>query len=269
VVTTGWDASPRCRQDVPWPFPVEPASGRRVYPYVPVVVGNTPERFEQLLRDAAEHIERDPRQPFAVLLNAWNEWTEGCYLLPEQQPVWNCGHEVKHDRVRIVMAGFRSGFVRVKHDEVRFGLDLHVSADAAAGGDGSRQKPYQTLTQARDAIRARRKAGDAGQRGSRHGPCRAGRLSLGRLVGIERRGQWYGRSADRLPCPRGRHSAASGRDRVGARSFQPVSDAAVLSRLDPTAGDKVLVCDLSAKAPAGFPNSRRRFAEPRSRRGCM
>ena len=85
VVTTGWDASPRCRQDVPWPFPVEPASGRRVYPYVPVVVGNTPERFEQLLRDAAEHIERDPRQPFAVLLNAWNEWTEGCYLLPEQR----------------------------------------------------------------------------------------------------------------------------------------------------------------------------------------
>ena len=85
VVTTGWDASPRCAKDVPWPFPVAPASGRHEYPYVPVVVGNTPERFEQLLRGAAEHIERDPRQPFAVLINAWNEWTEGCYLLPEQR----------------------------------------------------------------------------------------------------------------------------------------------------------------------------------------
>jgi len=50
-----------------------------------VVVGNTPERFERLLRDAAAHVEQDPREPFAVLLNAWNEWTEGCYLLPEKR----------------------------------------------------------------------------------------------------------------------------------------------------------------------------------------
>lgn len=49
------------------------------------MVGNTPERFEQLLRDAAAHIEEDPQRPFAVLLNAWNEWTEGCYLLPEER----------------------------------------------------------------------------------------------------------------------------------------------------------------------------------------
>jgi hypothetical protein len=49
------------------------------------VVGSTPERFEQLLRDAAGHVERDPRQPFAVLINAWNEWTEGCFLLPEER----------------------------------------------------------------------------------------------------------------------------------------------------------------------------------------
>ena len=73
------------RQDVPWPFPVAPTSGRHEYPYGPVVVGSTPERFEQLLRDAARHVERDPRQPFAVLINAWNEWTEGCFLLPEER----------------------------------------------------------------------------------------------------------------------------------------------------------------------------------------
>ena len=88
VVTTGWDATPRCSKDVPWPFPHSPLSGKYKYyeyPYVPVVVGNTPERFEQLLRDAAQHIDRDPRQPFAVLINAWNEWTEGGYLLPEEQ----------------------------------------------------------------------------------------------------------------------------------------------------------------------------------------
>ena len=62
VVTMGWDVTPRCRQDVPWPFP------QKEYPYVPVVVGNTPERYEQLLRDAAKHIENDSRKPFGVML---------------------------------------------------------------------------------------------------------------------------------------------------------------------------------------------------------
>ena len=85
VVTMGWDATPRCCQDVPWPFPVAPTSGRYEYPYVSVVVGNTPERFEQLLREAAQQVDRDPHHPFAVLINAWNEWTEGCYLLPEER----------------------------------------------------------------------------------------------------------------------------------------------------------------------------------------
>lgn len=79
VVTMGWDSTPRCRADVAWPFP------KREYPYGPVVVGNTPERFEQLLRDAATHMERDPRKPFGILINAWNEWTEGGYLLPEER----------------------------------------------------------------------------------------------------------------------------------------------------------------------------------------
>ncbi|HPA18823.1 MAG TPA: glycoside hydrolase family 99-like domain-containing protein [Verrucomicrobiae bacterium] len=79
VVTMGWDSTPRCRPDVPWPF------AKKEYPYVPVVVGNTPELYEQLLRDAARLLERDPHKPFAVLLNAWNEWTEGGYLLPEER----------------------------------------------------------------------------------------------------------------------------------------------------------------------------------------
>jgi len=30
-------------------------------------------------------VERDPHEPFAVLINAWNEWTEGCFLLPDER----------------------------------------------------------------------------------------------------------------------------------------------------------------------------------------
>lgn len=88
VVTMGWDVTPRCRADVPWPFPESPnkaKAGKYEYPYVPVVVGNTPQLFEQLLRDAKQHLEKDPRHPFAVVINSWNEWTEGGYLLPEEK----------------------------------------------------------------------------------------------------------------------------------------------------------------------------------------
>ena len=79
VVTMGWDVTPRCRQDFPWPFP------HYEYPYTPVVVGNTPAQYERLLQDVREHCENDPKRPFGVLLNAWNEWTEGSYLLPEER----------------------------------------------------------------------------------------------------------------------------------------------------------------------------------------
>jgi hypothetical protein len=79
VVTRGWDSSPRCRADVPWPWP------RTEYPYTQIVTGVTPERFERLLRDAAQVVRDDPHAPPAVLINSWNEWTEGQSLLPEEK----------------------------------------------------------------------------------------------------------------------------------------------------------------------------------------
>lgn len=78
VVTMGWDVTPRCEHHIPWPFPV------RAYPYTHVVLGNTPRRFAQLCQNATEFTAADPHR-FAVFVNAWNEWTEGCYLLPEKK----------------------------------------------------------------------------------------------------------------------------------------------------------------------------------------
>jgi hypothetical protein len=79
IVTMGWDVTPRCEHSVPWPF------AKTNYPYGHIVVGNTPERFGRLCKLAAEHVAADPKQPFAVFINAWNEWTEGSYLLPEEK----------------------------------------------------------------------------------------------------------------------------------------------------------------------------------------
>jgi hypothetical protein len=79
VVTMGWDVTPRCEHNVPWPF------AKTSYPYGHVVLGNTPERFGRLCRMAREFVAADPKKPYAVFVNAWNEWTEGCYLLPEEK----------------------------------------------------------------------------------------------------------------------------------------------------------------------------------------
>ncbi len=85
VVTMGWDVSPRARHDIKWPFPPAPGQKQRKYPYMHIVVGNTPERFEQLCRDTRAHLEKTKTPYRVVFVNAWNEWTEGCYLLPEKK----------------------------------------------------------------------------------------------------------------------------------------------------------------------------------------
>lgn len=79
VVTMGWDATPRCEHQVPFPF------AKRKYPYCQLVVGNNPERFERLCKLAADFIGNDRKHPPAVFVNAWNEWAEGSYLLPEEK----------------------------------------------------------------------------------------------------------------------------------------------------------------------------------------
>ena len=79
VVTMGWDVTPRCEHNVPFPF------AKPTYPYGHIVVGNTPERFGRLCKAAADFVAANPKHPPAVFVNAWNEWTEGSYLLPEEK----------------------------------------------------------------------------------------------------------------------------------------------------------------------------------------
>ena len=78
TVTRGWDCSGRCHPDEPFPWH---CGG---YPYSGIVRNNTPELFRGLLADAKAFAETSPKKPEVVILNAWNEYTEGCWLVPDE-----------------------------------------------------------------------------------------------------------------------------------------------------------------------------------------
>ena len=72
-VTLGLDVSPRWNRSVKFPMDYVKLG------YCPICTGNTPEKFGALLKKALA------RTAPAVIINAWNEWTEGMALLPDQQ----------------------------------------------------------------------------------------------------------------------------------------------------------------------------------------
>lgn len=74
-VTMGWDSSARVSPDddlivSEWPF-------------LPVVTGNTPAEFRESCA-AANDFAETTGEP-VVIVNAWNEWTEGSYLEPDDR----------------------------------------------------------------------------------------------------------------------------------------------------------------------------------------
>jgi len=75
-VTMGWDSTPRTVQSDIW----SPDLG---YPFTSIMK-TSPEGFRQALTKIREYAEADPGFRM-VSLNAWNEWTEGSYLEPDEQ----------------------------------------------------------------------------------------------------------------------------------------------------------------------------------------
>jgi hypothetical protein len=67
-VSIGWDDTPRF-----------PAKGIHDV----VHYHNTPRSFATLLSKAKKYAESHPEQPKLITINAWNEWVEGSYLLPD------------------------------------------------------------------------------------------------------------------------------------------------------------------------------------------
>jgi hypothetical protein len=67
-VSIGWDDTPRF-----------PAKGIKDV----VHYNNTPQSFATLLSRAKKYADSHPDQPKLITINAWNEWVEGSYLLPD------------------------------------------------------------------------------------------------------------------------------------------------------------------------------------------
>ncbi|MCL5269564.1 MAG: glycoside hydrolase family 99-like domain-containing protein [bacterium] len=75
VACMGWDSSPRCPATAPFK--------RGGYPWLPVLVNNTPAEFRKTLQMWKRFIDqRDPARRI-LMVNSWNEWTEGSYLEPD------------------------------------------------------------------------------------------------------------------------------------------------------------------------------------------
>lgn len=67
-VSIGWDDTPRF-----------PAKGIHDV----VHYNNKPQSFAALLSKAKKYADNHPEQPALITINAWNEWVEGSYLLPD------------------------------------------------------------------------------------------------------------------------------------------------------------------------------------------
>lgn len=69
TVSIGWDDTPR--------FPLKGAKDVTRY-------HNTPQSFAGFLQAAKDYADAHPDQPKMIMINAWNEWIEGSYLLPDR-----------------------------------------------------------------------------------------------------------------------------------------------------------------------------------------
>ena len=76
-VSMGWDSSPRC------PAEADLMNTKRGYPFGPVIVNNTPDRFRNALQRAKEIAIKNQPSARIITINSWNEWGEGSYLEPD------------------------------------------------------------------------------------------------------------------------------------------------------------------------------------------
>ncbi len=138
-------------------------------------------------------------------------------------------------------------------------LTVFVSANAAPGGDGSSDKPYQSLSQVRDAVRALRDAGTLQRSEAVTVYVEPG------VYRLERSFELNANDGGTAEAPVVYKARENGKARfqggivVEPSAFKLVTDSTVLARLDPAVREKVYVCDLSTKLPKAFSDFKTAF----------
>jgi len=90
--SVGWDDTPR--------FPAYGMQNTVHY-------NRTPQNFATLLSKAKRYVDSHPNQPKLMTINAWNEWVEDSYLLPDMK--YGFGYL---EAVKEVMEGKYDNYVR-------------------------------------------------------------------------------------------------------------------------------------------------------------
>ena len=144
--------------------------------------------------------------------------------------------------VALALAGATSAF------------EFHVDARAAAGGDGTRERPFATATAARDAVRAARASGRIGPRESvviTFAPGDYVQLDAFRLEKRDSGSCAWAPVVYRAETPR--TVRLLGGIGLKASDFAPVTDAEVLRRLPAEARGRAFVADVSRHLASTVP----------------
>jgi hypothetical protein len=138
-------------------------------------------------------------------------------------------------------------------------IDIYVSAHAAADGNGTRHRPYQTLTQARDRIRALReeKSSTSAEAVTVHVEPGVYPLKASFELGAADSGTAAAPIVYR--AREGGPARLRGGMTLEPSAFKPVTDESVLSRLDAAVRGRVRVCDLSVMVPNAFSDFKTAF----------
>ncbi|OGV67941.1 MAG: hypothetical protein A2283_12265 [Lentisphaerae bacterium RIFOXYA12_FULL_48_11] len=128
-------------------------------------------------------------------------------------------------------------------------MNIYVAADAEAGGDGTRRKPYQTLEQVRDRIRAARKTGTLKSSEAVTVNVKPGIYQFKAPFELTAEDSGTAESPVIYRAQKRDKVKVHGGVTLDPSKFKPVTDTAVLSRIDAAARDKILVCDISTDMP--------------------
>lgn len=130
--------------------------------------------------------------------------------------------------------------------------NIYVDSSAVNRGDGTKGKPFQTLVQARDAVRTARKSGILATNMPVTVVVQPGTYSLDASFELTAEDSGTAESPVIYRAAHQGKARITGGVVLKTSDFSKVTSESVLKRLDASAKDKVLMCDLSQKVSGKF-----------------